>query len=32
MGNEALTNDDYWAVISAFFEQKGLVSQQLDSF
>lgn len=27
-----LTNDDYWTVISSFFEQNGLVSQQLDSF
>lgn len=30
--NAELDNDDYWTVISAFFEQKGLVSQQLDSF
>lgn len=29
---EKLGNDDYWTVISSFFEQKGLVSQQLDSF
>lgn len=29
---ENLTNDDYWTVVSSFFEQKGLVSQQLDSF
>lgn len=29
---EKFTNEDYWTVVSAFFEQKGLVSQQLDSF
>ncbi|KAI5148248.1 DNA-directed RNA polymerase II subunit RPB2 [Enteropsectra breve] len=29
---ETLTNDDQWAIISSFFEQKGLVRQQLDSF
>lgn len=29
---ETLSNDDYWTIISSFFEQKGLVSQQLDSF
>ncbi|XP_057505694.1 DNA-directed RNA polymerase II subunit RPB2-like isoform X1 [Actinidia eriantha] len=27
-----ITQDDAWAVISAYFEEKGLVSQQLDSF
>ncbi len=26
------TQEDAWAVISAFFEEKGLVRQQLDSF
>ncbi len=29
---EQLTHEDYWVVVSSFFEQKGLVSQQLDSF
>jgi DNA-directed RNA polymerase II subunit RPB2 len=29
---EEITQDDAWAVISAFFEEKGLVRQQLDSF
>lgn len=28
----AITPEDCWTVISAFFQQKGLVSQQLDSF
>lgn len=28
----AITAEDCWTVISSFFEQKGLVSQQLDSF
>lgn len=27
-----ITQDDAWAVISAYFEEKGLVRQQLDSF
>ena len=27
-----ITQEDAWAVISAFFEEKGLVRQQLDSF
>jgi DNA-directed RNA polymerase II subunit RPB2 len=27
-----ITQEDSWAVISAFFEEKGLVRQQLDSF
>lgn len=33
-GDEAqeITQDDAWAVISAYFEEKGLVRQQLDSF
>ncbi|KAI9206398.1 DNA-directed RNA polymerase II subunit RPB2 [Polychytrium aggregatum] len=30
--DEELTQEDCWAVISAFFEDKGLVRQQLDSF
>ncbi|KAI0275029.1 DNA-dependent RNA polymerase II second largest subunit [Gloeopeniophorella convolvens] len=29
---EALTQEDCWTVISSFFEEKGLVRQQLDSF
>ena len=29
---EDITQDDAWAVISAYFEEKGLVRQQLDSF
>ena len=29
---EGITSEDCWTVISAFFETKGLVSQQLDSF
>ena len=34
MGNEAeeVSQDDAWVVISAFFDEKGLVRQQLDSF
>ncbi|KAJ8090504.1 DNA-dependent RNA polymerase II [Marasmius tenuissimus] len=27
-----ITQEDCWTVISSFFEQKGLVRQQLDSF
>ena len=27
-----ITPEDCWAVISLFFQEKGLVSQQLDSF
>jgi len=27
-----VTQEDAWAVISAYFEEKGLVRQQLDSF
>lgn len=30
--DEEITQDDAWAVISAYFEDKGLVRQQLDSF
>ncbi|SLM34020.1 dna-directed rna polymerase ii subunit rpb2 [Lasallia pustulata] len=30
--DEGITAEDCWTVISAFFETKGLVSQQLDSF
>ena len=29
---EEITQEDCWAVISSFFDQKGLVRQQLDSF
>lgn len=29
---EEIAQDDAWAVISAYFEEKGLVRQQLDSF
>ncbi|KAH9624453.1 hypothetical protein KSS87_008143 [Heliosperma pusillum] len=29
---DEITQEDAWAVISAFFEEKGLVRQQLDSF
>lgn len=27
-----ISQEDAWAVISAYFEEKGLVRQQLDSF
>ena len=30
--NAPITAEDSWAVISSFFREKGLVSQQLDSF
>jgi DNA-directed RNA polymerase II subunit RPB2 len=29
---EEITQEDCWTVISSFFQQKGLVRQQLDSF
>lgn len=29
---EEIRQDDSWTVISAYFEEKGLVRQQLDSF
>lgn len=29
---DEITQEDAWAVISAYFEDKGLVRQQLDSF
>jgi DNA-directed RNA polymerase II subunit RPB2 len=29
---EEITQEDCWTVISAFFDEKGLVRQQLDSF
>ncbi|KAK6881146.1 DNA-directed RNA polymerase II subunit RPB2 [Candida tropicalis] len=29
---ETITQEDCWTVISSFFQEKGLVSQQLDSF
>lgn len=31
-GDEGITSEDCWTVISSFFDTKGLVSQQLDSF
>ncbi|CAN3475348.1 DNA-directed RNA polymerase II subunit Rpb2p [Diutina catenulata] len=30
--DESITPEDCWTVISSFFQEKGLVSQQLDSF
>ena len=30
--DEGITDEDCWTVISSFFETKGLVSQQIDSF
>lgn len=30
--DDEITQEDAWAVISAYFEEKGLVRQQLDSF
>ncbi|KAK3381118.1 DNA-dependent RNA polymerase II RPB140 [Podospora didyma] len=30
--DESITPEDTWEVISAYFEEKGLVSQQIDSF
>ena len=30
--DEAINQEDCWEVISAYFEEKGLVRQQLDSF
>ncbi|KAL0305744.1 UNVERIFIED_CONTAM: DNA-directed RNA polymerase II subunit RPB2 [Sesamum radiatum] len=30
--DEEITQEDAWPVISAYFEEKGLVRQQLDSF
>jgi DNA-directed RNA polymerase beta subunit len=32
MDDVPVTQEDAWAVISAYFEEKGLVRQQLDSF
>jgi DNA-directed RNA polymerase II subunit RPB2 len=29
---EEISQEDSWSVISAYFEEKGLVRQQLDSF
>ena len=31
-GDQEVTQEDAWAVICAYFEEKGLVRQQLDSF
>ncbi|CAO3695807.1 unnamed protein product [Rhizopus microsporus] len=30
--DEPITQEDCWTVIGSFFEEKGLVRQQLDSF
>ena len=30
--DEGITSEDCWTVIQSFFDTKGLVSQQLDSF
>ena len=30
--NDEISQEDCWTVIGSFFEQKGLVRQQLDSF
>jgi DNA-directed RNA polymerase II subunit RPB2 len=30
--DETLTQEDCWTIITSFFEEKGLVRQQLDSF
>ena len=30
--NDDITQEDAWAVITSYFEEKGLVRQQLDSF
>ena len=32
LSDEALTEEDKWELISAFFDQHGLVSQQIDSY
>lgn len=29
---EAIAQDDYWKIIDSFFNEKGLVRQQLESF
>lgn len=29
---EPISQDDYWTVINSFFDEKGLVRQQLESF
>ncbi len=31
-GYEGITQEDCWTVITSFFDEKGLVRQQLDSF
>src|SRR5687767_10498695 len=31
-GSEGITPEDCWTVISSFFEAKGLVSQQIETF
>lgn len=30
--DEPISQEDYWTVINSFFEEKGLVRQQLESF
>ena len=30
--DEEITQEDAWSVISAYFDEKGLVRQQIDSF
>jgi len=30
--DDFLVQEDFWTIITAFFHEKGLVSQQLDSF
>jgi DNA-directed RNA polymerase II subunit RPB2 len=32
LADEQITQEDCWTVITSFFEEKGLVRQQLDSF
>ena len=30
--DDVITQEDCWTVITSFFDEKGLVSQQIDSF
>ena len=32
IGDEEITQEDAWVVIDRYFEEKGLVRQQIDSF
>jgi len=32
MSNQQITQEDAWAIIRAYFDQHGLVSQQISSF